>query len=129
MVKPITAHDGDKENTRVSNTTWSEIREREWQRNVSAQLQSYISSLEHRSDKGTEGRRSHEEEIDEPEDSPYQPQSRFEEKDISDIKSPATMPSCCAYFQDFRIATKMKSTLRKHNDGDYLFGGWSGETS
>ena len=108
----LTVQGEGKENTGSSNTTWSEIREKEWQRNVSAQLQSYISSLEHRCGEEADGQNAHDEEIDDPKDSPYQPSSRFEERDISDIKSPATMPPCCAYFQDFRIATKLKRTRK-----------------
>ena len=63
---------GVDENTAGSNTTWSEIREKEWQRNV-AQLQSYISSLESRCDEKAGEQDTDEEEITDPSDSPYQP--------------------------------------------------------
>ena len=59
----LTVQDKAKENTNSSNTTWSEIREKEWQRNVSEQLQSYISSLVSKCDEEADEQAADEEEI------------------------------------------------------------------
>lgn len=87
--------------------TWSELRDLRWQDAVLDQIDNYLQDLNpgyHRGDAEEDAASEAVTElaflgsIPEP--------ATFDEKDVSEVRSPSAMPACCAYFEDFRIATR-----------------------
>ena len=89
--------------------TWSELRDLRWQHAVSAQVDSYLKDL-------SRGRVASLTEDDAASEASTElaylgagaEPAVFDEKDVSEVSSPSTMPACCAYFEDFRVALRPK---------------------
>ena len=100
----------------------SEIREQEWKDAVLKEVGCYLAALT------TEGNARQDDEaaseaptdfagLEEANLNEYE--ATFDETDVSDVSSPMEMPACCAYFEDFRIASvSMDGSLR----GSYRIG-------
>ena len=89
--------------------TWSELRDLRWQNAVSDQVGRYLKDLS----RGYVASLAEEDAASEASTelaylgAGVEP-AVFDEKDVSEVKSPSTMPACCAYFEDFRVALRPK---------------------
>ena len=89
--------------------TWSELRDLRWQNAVCDQVDGYLKDLSREYVASLAGEDAASEASTELAylEASAEP-AFFDEKDVSDVSSPSTMPVCCAYFEDFRVALRSK---------------------
>ena len=105
---------GQKDAEDGSPPTWSELRDLRWQGAVLDQVDNYLRDLspEYRGSKPDDDAASDAAtELAILESAPEP--ATFDEKDVSDVRSQSAMPACCAYFEDFRVATRVGSRSQR----------------
>ena len=105
--------------------SWSELRELQWQGVVLDEIEGYLQKLQPGQSRTIKDDDEASEAITELASLERCPESAtFDESDISDESSPSAMPACCAYFEDFRIATRSSpSQMSQGTSRSYRVGG------
>ena len=105
--------------------SWSELRELQWQGVVLDEIEGYLQKLQPGQSRRIKDDDEASEAITELASLERCPESAtFDESDISDESSPSAMPACCAYFEDFRIATRSSpNQMSQDTSRSYRVGG------